>query len=100
MRSHVPWAAALAPERDARLRELAALFLHRKLVGSFLMLAHIGARVDARRLVLRWPRGTNGDGSRMIAAIERALRPNRGGRCAVAIRYAGESASAQVLLGA
>ena len=49
--------------------------------------------------MLRWPRGTNGDGSRMIAAIERALRPNRGGRCAVAIRYAGESASAQVLLG-
>ena len=28
------------------------MFLHRKLVGSFLMLAHIGARVDARRLVL------------------------------------------------
>ena len=32
MRSHVPWAAALAPERDARLRELAALFLHRKTI--------------------------------------------------------------------
>ena len=28
------------------------LFLHRKLVGSFLMLAHIRARVDARSLVL------------------------------------------------
>lgn len=28
------------------------MFLHRKLVGSFLMLAHIGARVDARSLVL------------------------------------------------
>jgi DNA polymerase III subunit alpha len=53
----------------------------------------------ARRLVLRWPRGTNGDGGRVIEAIERALRPNRGGRCAVAIRYAGDSASANVLLG-
>jgi hypothetical protein len=28
------------------------MFLHRKLVGSFLMLARIGARVDARALVL------------------------------------------------
>jgi predicted unusual protein kinase regulating ubiquinone biosynthesis (AarF/ABC1/UbiB family) len=28
------------------------LFLHRKLVGSFLMLAHVKARVDARALVL------------------------------------------------
>src|SRR5690606_16615364 len=28
------------------------MFLHRKLVGSFLTLAHIGARVDARSLVL------------------------------------------------
>ncbi|MCO5105803.1 MAG: AarF/ABC1/UbiB kinase family protein [Burkholderiaceae bacterium] len=37
------------------------MFLHRKLVGSFLTLAHIGARVDARALVLplleRWPSG-------------------------------------------
>jgi DNA polymerase-3 subunit alpha len=53
----------------------------------------------ARRLVLRWPRGTNGDGGHVIAAIERALRPNRGGRCAVAIRYAGDAASANVVLG-
>ncbi|MGE5171597.1 MAG: ABC1 kinase family protein [Rudaea sp.] len=30
----------------------ATLFLHRKLVGSFLLLARIGARVDARALVL------------------------------------------------
>jgi hypothetical protein len=28
------------------------LFLHRKLIGSFLTLAHIKARVDARALVL------------------------------------------------
>jgi hypothetical protein len=28
------------------------IFLHRKLVGSFLLLARIGARVDARSLVL------------------------------------------------
>jgi DNA polymerase-3 subunit alpha len=53
----------------------------------------------ARRLVLRWPRGTNGDGSALIGAIEQVLRPARGGRCAVAIRYAAEAASANVLLG-
>jgi hypothetical protein len=29
------------------------IFLHRKLVGSFLLLARIGARVDARSLVLQ-----------------------------------------------
>jgi hypothetical protein len=28
------------------------MFLHRKLAGSFLLLARIGARVDARALVL------------------------------------------------
>jgi DNA polymerase-3 subunit alpha len=53
----------------------------------------------ARRLVLRWPRGTNGDGSGLITAIEQALRPARGGRCAVAIRYGSSAASANVLLG-
>ena len=53
----------------------------------------------ARRLVLRWPAGVNGDGSRLISALEQALRPSRGGQCAVAIRYAGEDAAANVLLG-
>jgi DNA polymerase-3 subunit alpha len=53
----------------------------------------------ARRLVLRWPSAANGDGRRLIAALEQALRPSRGGRCVVAIRYAGEAASANVLLG-
>ena len=32
--------------------ELAGLFLQRKLVGSFLLLARLGARVDARSLIL------------------------------------------------
>ena len=32
MRSHVPWVAALAPERETRLRGLAALFLQRKTI--------------------------------------------------------------------
>jgi len=53
----------------------------------------------ARRLVLRWPRATNGDGSRVITALEQALRPSRGGRCAVAVRYAGADARADLLLG-
>jgi predicted unusual protein kinase regulating ubiquinone biosynthesis (AarF/ABC1/UbiB family) len=33
------------------------LFLHRKLVGSFLLCAHIGARVDAGALYREWLRG-------------------------------------------
>jgi DNA polymerase-3 subunit alpha len=53
----------------------------------------------ARRLLLRWPASVNGDGSRVIAALEQALRPSRGGRCAVAIRYAGQDAAAHVVLG-
>jgi DNA polymerase-3 subunit alpha len=53
----------------------------------------------ARRLVLRWPAAANGDGRRLIGALEQALRPNLGGRCAVAIRYAGDSASANLVLG-
>jgi DNA polymerase-3 subunit alpha len=52
----------------------------------------------ARRLVLRWPAAANGEG-RLVSALEQALRPSRGGRCAVAIRYAGAGASANVLLG-
>lgn len=42
--------------RQARLRSPPpqTVFLHRKLVGSFLALAHIGARVDARGLVRRF----------------------------------------------
>jgi len=38
------------------------MFLHRKLAGSFLLLARLGARVDARALVLPFlpPRATSG----------------------------------------
>ena len=39
------------------------IFLHRKLVGSFLTLAHIKARVDARALALPLL-GTAGHGAR------------------------------------
>jgi DNA polymerase-3 subunit alpha len=53
----------------------------------------------ARRLVLSWPAAANGEGRRLIAALEQALRPSRGGRCAVAIRYVGDAARANVLLG-
>ena len=53
----------------------------------------------ARRIVLRWPATANGDGRRLIGALEQALRPSLGGRCAVAIRYAGASATANVVLG-
>lgn len=40
----------------------ATMFLHRKLVGSFLLLARIGARVDARALVLPLLPGSRGAG--------------------------------------
>jgi DNA polymerase-3 subunit alpha len=53
----------------------------------------------ARRLVLRWPRGRNGDAGTVVNAIEQALRPSRGGRCAVGIRYHRSDASAFVELG-
>jgi DNA polymerase-3 subunit alpha len=53
----------------------------------------------ARRIVLNWPAARNGDGRRLVSALEEALRPSRGGRCAIAIRYAGAAASANVVLG-
>jgi DNA polymerase-3 subunit alpha len=53
----------------------------------------------ARRLVLRWPGGRNGDAGTVVTALEQALRPSRGGRCAVGIRYNRADASAFVELG-
>ena len=53
----------------------------------------------ARRLVLRWPGGRNGDASGVVSAIEQALRPSRGGRCAVSMRYSRDDASAFVEFG-
>ncbi len=49
----------------------------------------------ARRLVIRWPEG--GDRS-FVKTIEHTLRPFRGGRCAVAIRYQGSGARAELVL--
>jgi DNA polymerase-3 subunit alpha len=49
-----------------------------------------------RNLVLRWPaaKAKNGDASKLVAALEQALKPSQGGRCNVAIRYAtGEAAA-------
>jgi len=53
----------------------------------------------ARRLVLRWPGARNGDAGTVVSALEQALRPSRGGRCAVGIRYDRADASAFVELG-
>ena len=53
----------------------------------------------ARRLVLRWPGARNGDAGMVVSALEQALRPSRGGRCAVGIRYDRADASAFVELG-
>ncbi len=48
----------------------------------------------ARRLVLRWPRDAkNGDARKLVTAIEQALRPSRGGRCSVAVRYSSDAAA-------
>jgi DNA polymerase-3 subunit alpha len=54
----------------------------------------------ARRLVLRWPKDErNGDARKLVAAIEQALRPSRGGRCAVAVRYTRGDAAACLQFG-
>ncbi|HVN42432.1 MAG TPA: DNA polymerase III subunit alpha, partial [Steroidobacteraceae bacterium] len=54
----------------------------------------------ARRLVLRWPAAAgNGAGAQLVQAIEQALKPSQGGRCAVAVRYASGEASAIVQFG-
>ena len=55
----------------------------------------------ARNLVLRWPaaRPHNGDAGKLIAALETALKPSRGGRCNVAVRYATGDAAAILQFG-
>jgi len=54
----------------------------------------------ARRLVLRWPPAArNGDARKLVTAIEQALKPSQGGRCAVAVRYLSGDASAIVQFG-
>ncbi len=54
----------------------------------------------ARRLVLRWPKGErNGDARKLVTAIEQALRPSRGGRCSVAVRYSRDDAAALLHFG-
>jgi len=54
----------------------------------------------ARRLVLRWPAtARNGDGRKLVKALEQALKPSQGGKCAVAVRYSGQAAAAIVQFG-
>jgi len=53
-----------------------------------------------RRLVLRWPDANrNGDARKLVTALEQALRPSRGGRCSVAIRYRCDDAAAFLQFG-
>ena len=49
----------------------------------------------ARRLVLRWPEKADGA---FLKALEQTLKPFRGGRCAVAVRYQGSAARAEMVL--
>ena len=55
----------------------------------------------ARNLVLRWPAAMarNGDAGKLVSALEQALQPSRGGRCAVAIRFATGDAAAVLQFG-
>jgi DNA polymerase-3 subunit alpha len=55
----------------------------------------------ARNLVLRWPaaRGRNGDASKLVAALEQALKPSQGGRCNVAVRFANSEAASILTFG-
>jgi DNA polymerase III subunit alpha len=50
---------------------------------------------NARRLIIRWPEHADRN---FVKALEQALRPYRGGRCAVAIRYHGSAARADLVL--
>jgi len=52
---------------------------------------------QARRLLLRWPAGA--DEAELLGALEAALKPVRGGRCTVAVYYAGHAAHALLELG-
>ena len=49
----------------------------------------------ARRLVLRWPEKSD---RTFLKALEQTLKPFRGGRCAVAVRYQGSAARAELVL--
>ncbi|HTJ16737.1 MAG TPA: DNA polymerase III subunit alpha [Steroidobacteraceae bacterium] len=49
----------------------------------------------ARRLVLRWPEKADGS---FIKTLEQTLKPYRGGRCAVAVRYQSSAARAELVL--
>jgi DNA polymerase-3 subunit alpha len=49
----------------------------------------------SRRLVLRWPANAPPN---FVATLEQTLRPFRGGKCAVAIRYRGADARADLVL--
>ncbi len=49
----------------------------------------------ARRLVLRWPEGA---ARNFIKSLEQTLKPFRGGRCAIAIRYQSSAARAELVL--
>jgi DNA polymerase-3 subunit alpha len=53
----------------------------------------------ARHLVIRWPRDTQQGGTRLVNVLEQTLRPYCRGRCSVAVRYTGSSASAAIVLG-
>jgi DNA polymerase-3 subunit alpha len=54
----------------------------------------------ARNLVLRWPaRARNGDASKLVAALERALKASQGGRCNVAVRFANSQAASILTFG-
>ncbi|HXW10877.1 MAG TPA: DNA polymerase III subunit alpha, partial [Steroidobacteraceae bacterium] len=55
----------------------------------------------ARNLVLRWPAGKhrNGDAGKFVTALEHALKPSKGGKCNVAVRYATGDAAAILQFG-
>src|SRR5690606_9528671 len=48
-----------------------------------------------RRLVLRWPKGAD---RHFVKSLEETLKPFRGGRCTVAVRYQSAAARAELVL--
>ncbi|MEI8298044.1 MAG: DNA polymerase III subunit alpha [Pseudomonadota bacterium] len=67
-------------------------------LGAKQITALTAAREErARRVLLRWPAGVEGGG--LLGALNTALEPARGGRCAVAVYYPGAAANALLELG-
>jgi DNA polymerase-3 subunit alpha len=68
-----------------------------RLAAKRLVAIEAAREAQLRRLLLRWPAGA--EPAALLKSLEGALAPARGGRCQVAVYYAGEAANALLELG-